>query len=219
MGEREERLEAVRARLQRATTAQDKSPLLEPAALEEAQRLAEVLHDDDGDLEAMYLLGWLHWYRYQALPEGQGLQDLNTTIEMFTLCFITGVGDLPEPLLPTVADQAVSTATTFLQQALGSTDQALLSATVGLWQRILEATPTDHPNHAMYLNNLGIALRVRFERSGALADLEAAIEAIRAAVEATPTDHPNHAESCPTWGSRCRSGSSGPGRWPTWSSD
>ncbi|WP_239341578.1 CHAT domain-containing protein, partial [Frankia sp. CiP3] len=55
------------------------------------------------------------------------------------------------------------------------------------------ATPTDHPNRAMYLFNLGNALQTRFERTGELADLDDAVDAGRAAVAATASDHPDRA--------------------------
>jgi hypothetical protein len=45
----------------------------------------------------------------------------------------------------------------------------------------------------MYLSNLGIALRTRFERTGSQGDLNDAVAAEREAVAATPPDHPNRA--------------------------
>ena len=51
-------------------------------------------------------------------------------------------------------------------------------------------TLTNHPNLGMYLSNLGVALRRRFDRTGALADLDEAITVGRQAVTLTPTDHP-----------------------------
>jgi tetratricopeptide (TPR) repeat protein len=51
------------------------------------------------------------------------------------------------------------------------------------------------------LSNLGATLRVRFERAGELADLDAAVQAGQAAVEATPTGHPNRATMLSNLGS------------------
>jgi hypothetical protein len=68
---------------------------LEPGALAEAQQLADVLEDDDGDLEARYVLGWVHFYRCQALPQGQDRQDPAPAIEMFIPCFVAGIEGLP----------------------------------------------------------------------------------------------------------------------------
>ena len=57
----------------------------------------------------------------------------------------------------------------------------------------MAATPADHPARATFLSNLGLALPARFERTGDLADLDAAIDVGRQAVAATPADHPDRA--------------------------
>jgi len=191
MSERERLIAAVQARLERVTAVRDLSPVLEETALTEARELTQTLTDDLGSLPVRYLLGWLHWYRYQALPEGQDQQDLQVAVTMYTPCFINGMSGLPAQLLPIVADQALPVATELLQQTQRSGDQDLLSATVDLWQRILTVTPADYPARATFQSNLGIALLTRFQRTGAAADLDAAIEAGQQAVLATPADHPD----------------------------
>ena len=57
----------------------------------------------------------------------------------------------------------------------------------------MDLTPPGHPDRAMYLSNLGSALRTRFERAGDGADLDAAIDAGRQAVDLTPPGHPDRA--------------------------
>ena len=57
----------------------------------------------------------------------------------------------------------------------------------------MDATPADHPDRAIWLSNLGNALQARFEQTGALADLDEAISAGRAAVDATPAGHSDRA--------------------------
>ena len=52
---------------------------------------------------------------------------------------------------------------------------------------------SDHLDRAGRLNNLGNHFLCRYERSGNLQDLEAAIARSQAAVEATPEDHPDRA--------------------------
>jgi hypothetical protein len=51
--------------------------------------------------------------------------------------------------------------------------------------------PGDHPDHAGWLNSLGVMLESRYKRTGAMADLEEAISVARQAVDATPADHPD----------------------------
>ncbi|MGW4995105.1 CHAT domain-containing protein [Streptomyces mirabilis] len=192
---REERLSAVWARLRRIAETGDPSLALETQALTEARQLAEVLHtsiDDVSHIAAWYALGWFHFYRYLALPDGQGGVDLDAAVKAFTPCFLADVNGLPEPLLPQLAHTAGPQATALLKKAV-STDPDLLSAAVDLCRRIADAIPTDDPKRLAHLHNLGAALRSRFQRSGMLADLDDAVAAGRAAVEATPTDHPRQA--------------------------
>lgn len=51
-------------------------------------------------LPTRHLLDWLHWYRCYALPDGDDQHDLQAAVTMLTACFISGLDDLPEPLLP-----------------------------------------------------------------------------------------------------------------------
>ncbi|MEV5750751.1 CHAT domain-containing protein [Actinoallomurus sp. NPDC052308] len=190
MGEREELRTGVGALLQQVVSAQDLSPVLERDALRRATRLTQLLRDDDGDLQSRYLLGWLHWYRYQALPDGQDQQDLAAAVGMLTPCFVADTAGLPEPLLPVLAHQATPTAEALLEYALGSGDQSVLDSAAGLWQRILAAAPADHPNRVAILANLASALQARFLRTATPADLDTAIDALRQAVETLPADHP-----------------------------
>ena len=60
-------------------------------------------------------------------------------------------------------------------------------------EQAVASTPDDHPDRAMYLNNLGIALQSRFERTGSMDDLDRAITTNEQAVASTPDDHPNRA--------------------------
>ena len=188
-----ELLAAITARLDQFGASQDATAILESAAADEARQLAETLGNDSGELEARCLLGWFYWRRSQALPEGKDGTDLDAAIAMFTPCFIEGIPGLPAALQPVLAEQAAAAAAGWLQHALDSADLDLLSVNVDLWQRILEAIPVDHPGRAGSLSNLGVALRRRFEWTGALADLEAAIEAGRAAVGAAPPDDSDRA--------------------------
>ena len=89
MNERERWMTAVQARLERVTTVEDLSPVLEETALEEAANSRGPSPMTPAAC-AMYLLGWLHWYRYHALPEGRDQQDLQAAVTMFTPASSTG---------------------------------------------------------------------------------------------------------------------------------
>jgi hypothetical protein len=170
MEERERRMVAVRVRLERVSAAQDLGPVLEDAALSEADGLGRTLTDDPGSVSARHLLGWLHWHRYQALPEGQDQDDLRAAVSMFSSCFLAGVGDLPEPLLSFLADQAVPAATERLKVAQRSKDQELLPAVTYLWQRIFVANPCrpPRPRRASDEPGEGAAGPIRAHQGGGL---------------------------------------------------
>ncbi|MFG2133888.1 CHAT domain-containing protein [Streptomyces sp. NPDC048751] len=187
-GERAQWLAAVQARLRRIN-AGDHGAALELQSWSEARRLAPFLADGL-DLEVGQALGWLHWYRYAALPEGEGDADLDTAIELFTPSFLNGVDALPAALLPILRDAIVPSADHALLQAMSSAEPAWLSAAVNLWQRILATTPADDPGRAGTLANLGIALQTRYERVGDGADLDEAVRVSRDAVQTASTRDP-----------------------------
>ncbi|TGO15144.1 hypothetical protein BPAE_0591g00040 [Botrytis paeoniae] len=66
-----------------------------------------------------------------------------------------------------------------------------LKEAIRIIQEAVDTTPKDHPDLAMYLNNLGNRLNDRYSRTGAIYDLEEAIRIGREAVNATPKDHLN----------------------------
>ncbi|OEJ21651.1 hypothetical protein AS594_39740 [Streptomyces agglomeratus] len=179
----------MRARLQRIAESRDLSSVLEPEARREAEQLAD--NHGEGDLEARYLLGWFHWYRFCALPTGENQADLRTAVEAFALCFAAGIASVPEPLLPLLAEAAAPHAIQMLQHSEVEPDTRLLFATTDLWERIVRAAPADHPDRTRWLSLCGIALQMRFERTGALQDLDTSIEHLREAWAASAADHPD----------------------------
>ncbi|MCY9785159.1 CHAT domain-containing protein [Nocardiopsis sp. EMB25] len=184
---------AVEHRLQRVQDLEELAPVLEPRAVQEARQLIALARDND-DLQARFLLGLLHWYRYLALPVGQDREDLQTAIEMLTPCFIAGAASqLPEQLLPTLADQVDSSTFPLLRRVSTSTDLGLVATAVALWQDILDSTPTGHPRRTGRLANLGASLRIRFVLTGELTDLNEAVTYLQEAVDITSTDHPDRA--------------------------
>ena len=186
MAEREVLLTAVRDALERASMSEDMSAALEADALAAARRLTEMLRDDDSDLNARYLLGWLHWYRYKVLPEGQDRADLVAAVEALAPCFIAGAGELPTALLPVLADHAVPVATELLRDARITADPELGAACAALWQRIVAATPNDYPGRPGRLSHMGIAILAKFELTRALADADSAVTAAQDAIDAAP---------------------------------
>jgi methyl coenzyme M reductase subunit C-like uncharacterized protein (methanogenesis marker protein 7) len=61
-----------------------------------------------------------------------------------------------------------------------------LNRTVSVADEAVTATLHDHPDQAMYLNNLGNGLGRRFKRTGSIADLNRAVNVLEEAVASTP---------------------------------
>ena len=124
--------------------------MLEEAALTEARELARTLADDADSLPTLCLLGWLHWYRYRALPEGRDRQDLQTAVTMCTSCFIKGMEDLPLPLLPFLADGAIPAATELPEPVAPTRSRARDPASPNSRHRILACQPVGAENYEGY---------------------------------------------------------------------
>ena len=91
-----------------------------------------------------------------------------------------------------------------------------LDRAITMNEQAVASTPDDHPDRAGRLNNLGIALQSRFERTGSMDDLDRAITTNEQAVASTPDDHPDRAGcTSTTWGVHCRADSRGQDRWTT----
>ncbi|MFE2552100.1 CHAT domain-containing protein [Streptomyces sp. NPDC059355] len=179
------------------------TPVLEAEALREARRLAELMPGED-DLAVHHLLGWFHWFRHQALAVGtdpapgrdryedqgedtygdQGRPDLRIAVQALTACFLAGDENLPDPLVPVLAENAAGYALQLLSDAQESDDPARLSGLANLWQRIVEAVPAGHPHRAVHLTALGNVLRIKWRRGGPAADLDTAIDRFREALSA-----------------------------------
>ncbi|MEU1468593.1 CHAT domain-containing protein [Streptomyces sp. NPDC005761] len=190
--ELEKRIAAVGLRLDRLAREQDLGVVLEQEALVEACQLAAILGNDESDLEGHYALGWLHAFRYRALPEGAGQRDREEAVAKFTPCFVFGADeeDLPDELLPDVAQRALAFAWR-IQQGNASPSPALRARLTDLLRRIAAAVPRGESEHAETLSNLSVILKSHFDAGGESADLEAAIDAALGAVESTGTGHPN----------------------------
>ncbi|MGY0007117.1 tetratricopeptide repeat protein [Micromonospora sp. I033] len=79
---RDQLLDAIRARLARYTTTGDTRPILEPAAVREAERLLASVTDPGRDIDVCYVVGGLYWCRWGEQGNGQDTPDFQRTIEL-----------------------------------------------------------------------------------------------------------------------------------------
>jgi tetratricopeptide (TPR) repeat protein len=65
-------------------------------------------------------------------------------------------------------------------------DRAAYDKAVARHRELVQLTPADYPDRGIFLSNLAHALMQRFERFGAVGDLEEAISLVRTAMQAAP---------------------------------
>jgi tetratricopeptide (TPR) repeat protein len=65
---------------------------------------------------------------------------------------------------------------------------------IKLIQEAIITTPQDDPDRAEQLSNLGVYLGQRYDRTGAIADLDEAINMTRLVINDTPWDHPDRSK-------------------------
>ncbi len=76
-------------------------------------------------------------------------------------------------------------------QGSDADDLLRLDFAVEHFARVLATTATDDPQRPLHLSKLCVALQRRFDRTGAIEDLDQAITMGRQAVESIPADHPH----------------------------
>jgi hypothetical protein len=162
---------------------QDLSRTLDPAMLEHARRLAAAHDDEQPDTEVLGLLGRLHMFRFLAL-DGESPGEMEIAVWAFARCLIYGDEPLPQRFVPHVLDDAMDLATGLLQRAAESDDPFLTDQAVDAWRRIEAVISAGHPDRALILNNLGVALEMRYDLAGASADREEAIAVREQAAQA-----------------------------------
>lgn len=186
MAERDELHAELSAVLRRA----DRRELSGSATKDKAQRLASLLTDDDA--ESRHLLGWLHWHRAQRRRGGQ--DDLQIAVGMFMLCLLDGytIADLPEGVLPDLADRLASACLQFLRGALEESDPTLLGPAVDLARLAVQCTPPEHRELGARLLMLAACLDARFTHENEPADLDEAVDIYGTFADDMRSGHPGY---------------------------
>ncbi|MGA5171265.1 CHAT domain-containing protein [Streptomyces lavendulocolor] len=141
------------------------------------------------------MLGWFHWFRYLALPQGADRPELQRAIDEFVPCFLAGLEELPADLLTVLAREATLPARALAAQCLHSTDPETLTSAIELCRRVVAAADERDPGYPRMLLTLVSTLQARFERDRKSDDLDEIISlAAQAAVLGGPDD-PSHAEA------------------------
>ncbi|BCB73648.1 hypothetical protein GCM10022251_77600 [Phytohabitans flavus] len=193
-----EQLIAALTRRIRAFELGERGAVLDRMALVEVDALFEHVTDaEDGvPFDAVRVVAWLYWYRYQAQPDENS--DLEAALRLFSPMADVDPRTVPvvvRQYLASVADrssdleQRARTAVDQLQRAMNSDDIEALNQSIALLADTVTVSPADSDGRAALLSMLGVALRVRFERTGAEADIDRAVRVGREAAAATSSGH------------------------------
>jgi tetratricopeptide (TPR) repeat protein len=179
--EHEELLARLRASMKAICESDSPQLAIDAVTLSAAQRIESLL-PCEGDLDARFTLGWLHWHMSRLSPPDAVSEHVEAAIGFLTPCFVAGLRELPEDIRPQVAERAVPVLRQMLQTAMRAPAVIPLSEAIDLGHAILAAIPDGHPMRSAIYSNNGGALRARFLLTGATADLDASVEAQRAAL-------------------------------------
>ena len=202
-------LNALRARLD-AFEDGDPSKVLEQEALAEEGQLNQAARSASlsGSRLAslMRVVADLHWSRYLILSDKE---ERDAALMLFALLSRLDKNLVPEPIKPLLTEffEFASSATsagrpdhahavaaqrgqeepaTVLKRAIASEDDAQLDYAIDLLRQAITATPVTDPQHFGYVSNLGVALKIRYDRAGQIADINEALSAMAETVKATP---------------------------------
>ncbi|MEU9706008.1 hypothetical protein [Streptomyces sp. NPDC047981] len=162
--------------------------------LPEVRQLEAMLAEGGADLDvsmtavAQHLLGRLRWHRSRLVPEGEGHGDYDAALTLFQLPFVLGLDDIPEPMLPTLAERALPMAASFQQGASETKAPAQVESAIILSRQIVTHLAADHPWRPGMLANAGHMLMIRFEIGGSAQDLDQSVELLEAALAASAVD-------------------------------
>ena len=164
----------------------DPQPVLAPEAVVEARR---VWQGDNPSVEVVHAVAQLHWCRYIAVAAED---DLEISAKLFGLLLPTHPELVPDEacrILARSADRWAEHAFALLDAVDRTSDPGALTQVIDLLHWSITCTPTDHPDVPGRLSNLGVALRIRFERDGRPEDLDQAVKAGLAAVAVDAAVH------------------------------
>lgn len=175
----------------------DPAVVLDEEATREINLLYQAIRSPTPEvMPTMSNLAWLRWYRAVASPPGTDRDDLDSAIAIFSILNDEPGIDIPSPLRPlldhwmdleggtiSLAKRAVRMMRTADR---AESPIAVLAHAADLLELVVAVSSDDDPNLPIALNNLAAVHDLRYERSNEVADLDAAIAAIKRAAAAMP---------------------------------
>jgi tetratricopeptide (TPR) repeat protein len=173
--------------------------VVDPAALGQAAELWLAAQlEPDAQPEIIYVLAWLHWCRYLALPEGLDGDDRAAALELFEMVAQTQPHLVPADVsqilgMPQLASEDPGTVynrgVLLLNQFQQTGQRSTIDEAVASFHRAADALPVGHPRRGVLLSGLGAAYMTRFESFADDADLDRSIQWGSEAAQATPAGH------------------------------
>jgi tetratricopeptide (TPR) repeat protein len=201
MSQRSPVLAAVRARLAGVVSERDADAVLSDEALAQVGALLHAVPDPFADPEILHAAGWFYWYRARSLGANAGGQDMEAALTFLMPVYEAQPDAVPNRLRAYLdaalsgelgPDPLVHLGELLLGQAAQADRPGILNKAIDLLRQAVAATSSGHPERARYLSVLDGALQRRFQRTGALADLDEAVDVGRQALAAAPPGHPYH---------------------------
>jgi tetratricopeptide (TPR) repeat protein len=180
---------SLRARIVRFQQTGDTAPLLSQQSFAEVRTLLGSIDHWRADPEVFRVLVFYMWSRYLLLQDKpdhlqHALGELAPAVIALRPIYEANPGMLPKELHQLFDLSALWTrqgvATMARYDATG--DLSALNESVDHMTRAVEAIRIDDPSHARYVANLGSTRFVRFNHTGDIVDLNAAIELLREAI-------------------------------------
>lgn len=201
---RNQLLSALTERLMHFLDEEDVNAVLDEKAAAQARRLAMIAESATAagqpDVASHTVLALLHWYRFQILPAGDDMADLNAALPHFRAISASDSESIPEPFKRPLASARTSLARLMIPSLNKAADYIdefeqsgrleVLNEAIDLLRQLLGLYLPGERGHPEVLGNLGAALLGRFEHDLDTGDLDAAITVLRQAVAITPRDYP-----------------------------
>lgn len=185
---REKALAALNEHLARARV--EPALILAPEAGAAAEALAGGT-DPSTDPTVAHALGWYHWARWEALPEGRDADAAAAAVRYFTPVFHLSPESVPDAIKQVLGEDDPDDPVTLLRDYQTSGRRDVLDRAVAACRAA--AAGRGNPNLGNELNNLVAALSMLFERTGRLDVLVEAAQVGRDAVAVTPPTHKRRA--------------------------
>ncbi|GGN13574.1 tetratricopeptide (TPR) repeat protein [Actinoplanes campanulatus] len=174
-------VETLRRRIRAYLDDGDRLGLFEPRASADLAELHEfcISHAESVPVEVVETLAWLHWTRWQAMPEPR---DLDIARALFTEIRDTFPELIPPEFRNPDRARWPYAGARVLDDLAPDADPAHLDTAIEMLEQGLAAVAPDDPHRGVHLKNLASGYVMRFDRAGAPGDLDLAVQAAVAAL-------------------------------------